>query len=88
MSYILTFSISLGIEVGFALGAYSVFESEGEISVKVVLDRPSVPSFPIPISIEATSHDAGNHIAYSPKFSFIDLYIHYYMILYIPQQMS
>ena len=38
-----------------------MFESEGEISVKVVLDRPSVPSFPIPISIEATSHDAGNH---------------------------
>ena len=51
---------SLDIEVRFALDAYSVFESEGEISVEVVLDQPLVPSFPIPVSVEVLSHDAGD----------------------------
>ena len=52
-------TISIDIKVGFARDAYSVFESEGEISVEVVLDQPSVPSFPIPVSVEVHSHDAG-----------------------------
>ena len=52
-------TVYLGIEIGFAQRAYLVVESEGEITVEVVLHQPSAPSFPITVTVEVDSHDAG-----------------------------
>lgn len=52
-------TITSDIEIGFAHDAYSVFESEGEISVEVILHQLSAPSFPIPVTVEVLPHDTG-----------------------------
>ena len=61
MTHLFSFSLK-DIRLGYSQSIYSVTESEEQIMVEILLHQPAIPSFPISVTLEVDSIDAGCEI--------------------------